>query len=58
VQNPANNVKLTRLVELAQTLVAIPSVTNQEHEIVEIDSLPAVTRTYVQTAIDLLGTRS
>jgi acetylornithine deacetylase/succinyl-diaminopimelate desuccinylase-like protein len=33
VQNPANNVKLTRLVELAQTLVAIPSVTNQEHEI-------------------------
>jgi acetylornithine deacetylase len=31
----ADSIKLTRLVELAQTLVAIPSITNQEHEIAD-----------------------
>jgi len=35
VQSPDNAVKLARLVELAQALVAIPSVTNQEHEIAD-----------------------
>jgi acetylornithine deacetylase/succinyl-diaminopimelate desuccinylase-like protein len=35
VQNPVHNVNLARLVELAQTLVAIPSVTNHEHEIAD-----------------------
>jgi succinyl-diaminopimelate desuccinylase len=35
VQNPADHLDTTRLAELAQTLVAIPSVTNQEHEIAD-----------------------
>lgn len=33
--DPASNLKTARLVELAHTLVAIPSVTNQEHEIAD-----------------------
>jgi acetylornithine deacetylase/succinyl-diaminopimelate desuccinylase-like protein len=32
--------------------------TCQANEYVEVDSMPAVTRTYIQTAIDLLGVRS
>ncbi len=41
------------------TLVCGPQGGNtcQANEYVEIDSLPAITRTYVQTAIDLLGVR-
>ena len=35
MQNPANTVELARLVELAETLIAIPSVTNQEHDIAD-----------------------
>ncbi len=35
MQNTANHLKTTRPAELAQTLVAIPSVTNQEHEIAD-----------------------
>ncbi len=35
MQHPANHLETTRLAELAQTLVAIPSVTNQEHEIAD-----------------------
>jgi len=33
VRNPVNTLKQERIVELVKTLVAIPSVTNQEHEI-------------------------
>jgi len=35
MQHPADSLKAARLVELAQTLVAIPSVTNEEHEIAD-----------------------
>ena len=35
MQNPADHLETTRLAELAQTLVAIPSITNQEYEIAD-----------------------
>lgn len=54
----ADSIKPTRLVELAQTLVAIPSITNQEHEIADWVYEHFVARTYIQTAIDILGIRS
>lgn len=35
MQNPINSLTLPRLVQLAQTMVAIPSITNQEHQIAD-----------------------
>ncbi len=35
MKDPVNSLKVARIVELAQTLVAIPSVTNQEHDIAD-----------------------
>jgi acetylornithine deacetylase/succinyl-diaminopimelate desuccinylase-like protein len=35
MSNPLNSIRLERLVELTETLVAIPSITNQEHAIAD-----------------------